>query len=35
VAYTRLAHEGGFSLDVYPAVQAWVARVEEGLGIRD
>ena len=33
VAYTRVAHEGGFSLDAYPAVKAWVARVEQGLGI--
>ncbi len=35
VAYTRLAHEGGFSLDLYPAVKAWVSRVEEALNIRD
>lgn len=34
VAYTRLAHEGGFSLDGYPAVKAWVARVEQALNIR-
>jgi glutathione S-transferase len=34
VAYTRLAHEGGFSLDDYPAVKAWVARVEQALNIR-
>ncbi len=34
VAYTRLAHEGGFSLDGYPAVKAWVARVEQALSIR-
>ncbi len=33
VAYTRLAHEGGFSLDLYPAVKAWVARVEAALKI--
>lgn len=33
VAYTRVAHEGGFSLDVYPRVKAWVARVEAALGI--
>jgi glutathione S-transferase len=33
VAYTRLAHEGGFNLDVYPKVKAWVARVETELGI--
>lgn len=34
VAYTRLAHEGGFSLERYPAVKAWVARVEQALNIR-
>lgn len=26
-AYTHVAHEGGFRLDDYPAVQAWLARV--------
>jgi len=34
VAYTRVAHEGGFSLDLYPAVKTWVARVEQALNIR-
>lgn len=33
VAYTRVAHEGGFDLIDYPAVKAWVARVEDALGI--
>jgi len=33
VAYTRVSHEGGFSLDPYPAVKAWVARVDQALGI--
>ena len=33
VAYTRVAHEGGLSLDAYPAVQAWIGRVEAGLKI--
>jgi glutathione S-transferase len=33
VAYTRVAHEGGFDLTDYPAVQAWVGRVEAALGI--
>ncbi|WP_337187196.1 glutathione S-transferase family protein [Phenylobacterium sp.] len=33
VAYTRLAPEGGFDLDLYPRVKAWVARVETALGI--
>jgi glutathione S-transferase len=26
-AYTHVAHEGGFDLDPYPAVRAWLARV--------
>jgi glutathione S-transferase len=26
-AYTHVAHEGGFELDRYPAVQAWLGRV--------
>jgi glutathione S-transferase len=34
VAYTRVSHEGGFSLEPYPAVKAWVGRVEQALGIR-
>ena len=33
VAYTRVSHEGGFSLDPYPAVKGWVARVEKALKI--
>ena len=33
VAYTRVAHQGGFDLADYPAVKAWVSRVEAGLGI--
>ncbi|PVM83235.1 glutathione S-transferase family protein [Caulobacter radicis] len=33
VAYTRVAHEGGFDLSRYPAVKAWVGRVEAALGI--
>jgi glutathione S-transferase len=35
VAYTRMAHDGGFDLAEYPAVKAWVARVEESLPITD
>ena len=27
-AYTHVAHEGGFELDAYPGVRAWIARVE-------
>jgi glutathione S-transferase len=26
-AYTHVAHEGGFELDRYPAIRAWLARV--------
>ena len=33
VAYTRMAHEGGFDLAPYPALRAWIARVEDGIGI--
>lgn len=33
VAYTRVAHEGGFDLNAFPAVKAWVARVEKRLDI--
>jgi glutathione S-transferase len=33
VAYTRVAHEGDFDLAAYPAVQAWVLRVETAFGI--
>jgi glutathione S-transferase len=35
VAYTRMAHVGGFDLAVYPATEAWVARVEKALSIRE
>jgi glutathione S-transferase len=35
VAYTRMAHQGGFDLAAYPAVQAWIGRVEMELGIAD
>lgn len=35
VAYTRVAHEGGFDLDEFPAVKAWVARVERALSLPD
>ena len=31
-AYTHVAHEGGFSLEDYPAVRAWLARVEAEPG---
>ena len=31
-AYTHVAHEGGFSLAGFPAVRAWIARVEDEPG---
>ena len=34
VAYTRVAHEGGFNFESYPRVAAWVRRVEQALNIR-
>ena len=37
-AYTHVAPEGGFSLEPYPAIQAWLARVEaepDHIGIGD
>jgi glutathione S-transferase len=33
VAYTRVAHEGGFDLGDFPAVRSWVHRVERELGL--
>jgi len=33
VAYTRVAHEGGFDLAGYPKVRAWIGRVEQALKI--
>jgi glutathione S-transferase len=31
-AYTHVAHEGGFDLGRFPAIKAWLARVEEQPG---
>lgn len=33
VAYTRVAPEGGFELEGYPAVVRWIGRVEAAFGI--
>lgn len=33
VAYTRMAHQGGFDLGAYPNTQSWVNRVESALGL--
>jgi glutathione S-transferase len=35
VAYTRWSHEGGLDLEGYPALRAWIGRVERVLNIRD
>jgi glutathione S-transferase len=35
VAYTRMAADGGFALADYPAVAAWVERVEAATPIRE
>lgn len=34
VAYTRVAHEGGFDLGPYPAIRDWIGRTEGGFGIK-
>ncbi|WP_024506220.1 glutathione S-transferase family protein [Bradyrhizobium sp. ARR65] len=31
LAYTRLAHEGGFELDAYPAIRRWIGSCEQRL----
>ena len=31
-AYTHVAHEGGFDLDDYPAIRAWLLRIESRPG---
>lgn len=33
VAYTRVAHEGGFDITEFPSVERWVSRTEAALGI--
>ena len=33
LAYTRLAHEGGFDLDGYAAVRRWIGETEKSLGL--
>jgi glutathione S-transferase len=35
VAYTRMAGDGGLVLANYPAVQAWIARIEAELPIKE
>jgi glutathione S-transferase len=31
-AYTHVSHEGGFPLDDFPKIQAWIERVKEQPG---
>jgi glutathione S-transferase len=33
VAYTRVAPEGGFDLEPFPAIRRWIGRVEAAFGI--
>jgi glutathione S-transferase len=33
VAYTRVAHEGGFQLDGYAAIRRWIGETERALGL--
>ncbi len=35
LAYTRMVGDGGFDLTRYPAVRAWIGRVEAALNITD
>lgn len=35
IAYSRWADEGGFALEDYPAMRAWIARTEHAIGVRD
>jgi glutathione S-transferase len=33
LAYTRVAHEGGFDLTTRPSLKAWISRCEQKLGL--
>ncbi len=33
LAYTRLAHEGGFDLGAYPSLRRWIGEAEQDLGL--
>jgi glutathione S-transferase len=33
LAYTRVAHEGGFDLAPYPAIRRWIGKAEAELGL--
>ena len=32
-AYTRVAHEGGFAMERYPAIKRWIGEAEKNLGL--
>jgi glutathione S-transferase len=34
LAYTRLAHEGGFHLDGYASLRRWIGEAERSLGLK-
>ncbi|WP_315765706.1 MULTISPECIES: glutathione S-transferase family protein [unclassified Bradyrhizobium] len=34
LAYTRMAHEGGFDLSCYPALRRWIGAAEAELGLQ-
>ena len=34
LAYSRLAHEGGFDLGTRPAIRRWIAAAEAELGLQ-
>jgi len=33
LAYTRLAHQGGFHLDGYASLRRWIGETEQALGL--
>jgi glutathione S-transferase len=35
LAYTRMAHQGGFHLDGYAALRRWIGETEQALGLGD
>jgi len=34
LAYTRVAHEGGFHLDGYASLRRWIGESEQALGLK-
>jgi glutathione S-transferase len=33
VAYTRVAHEGGFAMERYQSIKRWIGETENNLGL--